>query len=122
MRSKIIIILAILVVILGAAFLWQTVSLVQVKRNYSNLLSATDDHQIENKQYLKNLERIKSIIAKKAASPTQIIEQSMDFVHDNSLHVIDKERNKYLYETSLDKFLQEGIQAVSYTHLTLPTN
>ncbi|MBW2052313.1 MAG: hypothetical protein JRI85_08745 [Deltaproteobacteria bacterium] len=109
-KNKIAVRLGILILILGAGFLLQTAALLQEKSDYSKLLSTINRKQIQDEEYSQNLKKIKSIVADNVKSPAEIIQRSMEFVHDNSLNIIDDERDRYLYQMSLDEFLKEGTE------------
>ena len=91
----------VLLAVLTAAFviiaLMQIFRLSEENKKYEKLLNNSQRFASVKKQYSDDLERIEEIIGKERATPTEIIRRTMEFVHDNSVHVIDEEYRKYAF-------------------------
>lgn len=70
---------------------------------YKRALSENIRIETEKREYSRNLNEIKNIIKENCSveSPTEIIRHTMQFVHDNSVHLVDSERKKYSIDIPL---------------------
>jgi len=95
------ILLAILTVAFVIVAVFQIFRLAEENKKYKKLLNNSQRLALEEKQYLNNLDKSKEIIDDDRATPTEIIRRTMEFVHNNSLHLIDEEHHKYAFYTPL---------------------
>jgi hypothetical protein len=95
----------IFLIILTVAFVTVAVfslfRLVEENREYRKLLNKSQGLALEQRQYLDNLDKSREIIHDNRATPTEIIKRTMEFVHNNSLHLIDEEYHKYAFNVPL---------------------
>ncbi len=92
-------------VLVGLAIAFVLISLFQIFRlnkelqENEKLLFNLARTKNEKLKYLKHLNKIKDIIKASSASisVTDIAKVAMEFVHDNSLHLIDSEHRKYAF-------------------------
>jgi hypothetical protein len=90
--------LAILAVAFVGVAVVQIFRLAEENRKYEKLLSNSQRVDSGKKQYLNSLEKIKVILDDDRATPTEIIRRTMEFVHNNSVHLIDEEHRKYAFD------------------------
>ncbi|MBW2034247.1 MAG: hypothetical protein JRI94_11790 [Deltaproteobacteria bacterium] len=96
-------------VLVGLAIAFVLISLFQIFRlnkelqENEKLLFNLARPKNEKLKYLKHLDEIKNIIKANCSveSTTDIIRKTMEFVHDNSLHLIDSEHRKYAFDISV---------------------
>ena len=93
--------LAILTVAFVIVALFQIFRLAEENKKYKKLLNNSQRLALEKKQYLNNLDKSKEIIDDDRATPTEIIRRTMEFVHNNSVHLIDEEHRKYAFDMPL---------------------
>jgi len=90
--------LAILTVLFVSVAVLQIFRLAEENGKYKRLLSNSQRLALEKKQYLNSLDRSKEIVDHDRATPTEIIRRTMEFVHNNSVHLIDEEHRKYAFD------------------------
>jgi hypothetical protein len=93
--------LAILTVAFVIVALFQIFRLAEENNKHKELLNNSQGLALEKKQYLNNLDKSKQIIDDDRATPTEIIRRTMEFVHNNSVHLIDEEHRKYAFDMPL---------------------
>ncbi len=67
------------------------------KKQHLSRLDKKINEITEKQEYLNKLDKIKEIIIDDSTSPTEVIRLTMEFVHNNSLHIIDEEHRKYAF-------------------------
>jgi hypothetical protein len=95
------ILLAILTVAFVIVALFQIFRLAEENEKYKKLLNNSQRLALEKKQYLNNLDKSKKIIDDDRATPTEIIRRTMEFVHKNSVHLIDEKYREYAFDMPL---------------------
>lgn len=93
LSRKKMVVFAIINTVMIAVFLSQIWRLTADIRQYEKTLQEID---AKNKDYLAELGRIKGIIDDSSNSYTDIIRNTAQFVHDNSLHLTDQEYRQYI--------------------------
>lgn len=83
--------------------LFQIYRLADINSKYRSRLAAVEKSQRTKQEYMKNLDRMRDVIQKNASkgNATGIIRAVMEFVHDNSLHLVDDEHGAYAFNDVL---------------------
>ncbi|MBW2119894.1 MAG: hypothetical protein JRH09_18520 [Deltaproteobacteria bacterium] len=94
----------VLSIVLVSVLVSQIFRLYKENHRYKSALSHNIRIETEKQEYSRNLNNIKDIIKANCSveSTTDIIRKTMEFVHDNSLHLIDCEHRKYAFDISVD--------------------
>jgi len=89
-------------------FSYLFISLYQINalsRKASESEPATSNISSKNQVYMSMVDKIKDEILNRlqgsSQSPTAIIRATMEYVHNNSLHLIDDEHKRYAFNTPL---------------------
>ncbi len=87
-------------IVLVSILVSQVFRLYKENHRYKSALSHNIRIETEKQEYSRNLNKIKNIVKASCIgeSATDIIRQTMEFVHDNSLHLIDSEHRKYAFD------------------------
>ena len=93
LNRKKVVVFAIINTVMIAVFLSQIWRLTADIKEYENALREINS---KNEEYLANLGQIKGIIDDSSNSFTDIIRNTAQFVHDNSLHLTDQEYHQYI--------------------------
>jgi hypothetical protein len=83
--------------------LFQIHALAHKNSEYRDKLASLEKPETIKQEYIYNLDRIKDAILKNMPTETATdkIRSAMEFVHDNSLHLIDDEHEAYAYNAPL---------------------
>jgi hypothetical protein len=96
-----------LVTVIGLFFvgvcLLQIHRMANVNSEYRDKIAVLEEPKTRKQEYINNLDRIKELILKNGPAETtaDIIRAVMEFVHDNSLHLVDDEHSAYAYDGPL---------------------
>jgi hypothetical protein len=83
--------------------IFQIYALANKNSEYRDKLASLEKPKTTKQEYINRLDRIKDIILKNVAAktPIHITRAVMEFVHDNSLHLVDEEHGAYAFNELL---------------------